>query len=145
VYSFMDDSFNRLYTAEVRTGQIAFVFSLLAILIACLGLFGLVTFAVEQRTREIGIRKVLGADVTGIVAMIGKDFLRLVLIASLIAFPVAAWVMSGWLQGFAYRIGLQWWVFALAGVIAVFIALCTVGSRAIHAAMANPVDSLRSE
>ena len=144
-YSFLDDSFNRLYTAEVRTGRIALTFAVLAILIACLGLFGLVTFAVEQRTREIGIRKVLGADITSIVGMVAKDFLVLVAIASLIAFPVAAWAMSRWLQGFAYRVGLEWWIFGLAGVMAFLIALFTVGFRALNAALINPANTLRAE
>ncbi len=144
-YTFMDEDFNKLYTTEQRTGQIFITFALLAILIACLGLFGLVTYAAQQRTKEIGIRKVLGANVAGIVQMIARDFLKLVIIASLIAFPVAWWAMNKWLQGFAYRINIQWWIFVLAGVIAIFIALITVSFQAIKAAMANPVDSLRSE
>ena len=144
-YTFMDEDFNKLYTTEQRTGQIFITFALLAILIACLGLFGLVTYAAQQRTKEIGIRKVLGANVAGIVQMIARDFLKLVIIASVIAFPVAWWAMNKWLQGFAYRINIQWWIFVLAGVIAILIALITVSFQAIKAAMANPVDSLRSE
>ena len=110
-YSFMDEDFNKLYTTEQRTGKIFITFAVLAILIACLGLFGLVTYAAEQRTKEIGIRKVLGANVATIVAMISKDFLGLVLIASVIAFPVAWWAMSKWLQDFAYRVNIGWWIF----------------------------------
>lgn len=144
-YSFMEDSFDRLYTGEMRTGRIAFTFSLLAILIACLGLFGLVTFAAEQRTREIGIRKVLGAGISTIVRMIAKDFLKLVIIAFLIAGPLAGWLMTGWLQGFAYRVGIPWWIYALAGTMALLIAVCTVCFRALNAALANPVNSLRAE
>jgi putative ABC transport system permease protein len=144
-YTFLDDSFNRLYSAEMRTGRIAFTFAILAILIACLGLFGLVTLAVEQRTKEIGIRKVLGAGTNSIVGMVTKDFLVLVGVASLIAFPIAGWGMSRWLQGFAYRVGLEWWIFALAGVIALLIAVLTVGFRALNAAMINPAKTLRAE
>ncbi|MEO6187327.1 MAG: ABC transporter permease [Ginsengibacter sp.] len=144
-YTFMDEDFNKLYTTEQRMGQIFITFALLAILIACLGLFGLVTYAAEQRTKEIGIRKVLGANVAGIVQMIARDFLKLVVIASLIAFPVAWWAMNKWLQGFAYRINIQWWIFVLAGVIAMLIALITVSLQSIKAAMANPVRSLRTE
>jgi putative ABC transport system permease protein len=110
-----------------------------------LGLFGLVTYAAAQRTREIGIRKVLGATVAGIVAMIAKDFLNLVLIASLIAFPFIWWAMNKWLQGFAYRIGISWWIFLTAAFVAVFIALLTVSYQSIRTALTNPVKSLRSE
>ena len=131
-YTFMDDSFRHLYAAEAQTGYIAVTFAVLAILIACLGLFGLVTFAAEQRTREIGIRKVLGARVSTIVALIARDFLGLVVLASIIAFPIAGWAMSHWLQGFAYRISIGWWVFAGAGFLAVLIALVTVSYQAIR-------------
>jgi putative ABC transport system permease protein len=141
----MDDSFRHLYAAETQTGYIAVVFAVLAILIACLGLFGLVTFAAEQRTREIGIRKVLGARVSTIVKLIARDFLGLVVIASVIAFPIAFWAMSHWLLGFAYRIGISWWIFAGAALLALLIALATVSFQAIRAALVNPVDSLRTE
>src|SRR5581483_4611856 len=124
-YSFMDADFNNLYNAEQQTGKLFMTFAMFAIFIACLGLFGLVTYAAEQRTKEIGIRKVLGAGVSGIVAMISKDFLKLVLIASLVAFPVAWWAMNKWLQDFAYRISIAWWVFALAAIIALLIAVLT--------------------
>ncbi len=144
-YSFMDEQFNSLYTTEQRIGRIFITFAILAILIACLGLFGLVTYAAEQRTKEIGIRKVLGANVANIVTMISKDFLKLVLIASMIAFPVARWTMNKWLQDFAYRISIGWWVFAIAGASAIVIALITVSFQAIKAAIANPVKSLKTE
>ncbi|WP_315814976.1 ABC transporter permease [Paraflavitalea speifideaquila] len=144
-YSFMDADFNNMYQAEQQTGKLFLTFAIIAILIGCLGLFGLVTYAAEQRTKEIGVRKVLGASVGGIVTMLSKDFARLVLIASIIAFPLAWWAMHQWLQDFAYRVSISWWVFALAGLAAVLIALITVCFQAIKAAMANPVKSLRSE
>ena len=144
-YSFMDDDFDKIYSSEQRVGKIAMTFSILAILIACLGLFGLVTYAAEQRTKEIGIRKVLGATVSNIVAMLSKDFLKLVMIAALIAFPVAWWAMNKWLQDFAYRINISWWIFIVAGVVALLIALITVSFKAIKAAVANPVKNLRTE
>ncbi len=144
-YSFMDDDFNNTYKSEQQTGKIFISFAVFAILIACLGLFGLVTYAAEQRTKEIGIRKVLGASVGRIVGMLSKDFLKLVLIAMLIAFPVAWWAMHSWLQHFAYRISIGWWVFAIAGGVALFIALLTVCLQAIKAAIANPVNNLRTE
>ena len=144
-YSFMDEQFNNLYTSEQKTGQIFITFALLAIVIACLGLFGLVTYAAEQRTKEIGIRKVLGANVANIVAMISKDFLKLVFIAFLFAFPLAWWAMNKWLQDFAYRVSIGWWIFFIAGAVAILIALLTVSFQAIKAAIANPVKSLRTE
>jgi putative ABC transport system permease protein len=144
-YSFMDDDFNSIYQAEQRVGKIALTFSVLAILIACLGLFGLVTYAAEQRTKEIGIRKVLGASVSNIVQLLSKDFLKLVGIAAAIAFPLAWWGMHRWLQDFAYRITISWWIFLVAGAIALLIALLTVSFQAIKAALANPVKNLRTE
>lgn len=144
-YWFLDADFNRVYDAEQRVGKIALSFSVLAIMIACLGLFGLAAYIAEQRTKEIGIRKVLGASATSLVAMLSKDFLKLVLISSVIAFPLAWWSMKTWLQDFAYRIEIGWWVFVAAGVIAIFIALITVSFQAIRAALANPVKSLRTE
>jgi putative ABC transport system permease protein len=143
--SFMDDDFNHIYDAEQRVGSIFINFAVLAIFIACLGLFGLVTFAAEQRSREIGIRKVLGASVNNIVGLLSKDFLRLVLIAALIAFPVAGWAMHRWLQDFAYRVNIGWWVFLAAGLMALIIALATVSVQAIRAALVNPVESLKAE
>lgn len=144
-YSFMDADFNNIYRAEQRTGTLFITFAIFAIFIGCLGLFGLVTYAAEQRTKEIGVRKVLGASVSGIVAMLSKDFAKLVLIASLIAFPVAWWAMNSWLQNFAYRIDISWWIFVVAGVAAILVALITVSFQAIKAAIANPVKSLRAE
>lgn len=143
--SFMDDDFNHIYDAEQRIGSIFINFAVLAILIACLGLFGLVTYAAEQRSREIGIRKVLGASVNNIVGLLSKDFLGLVGIAALIAFPLAAWAMHRWLQDFAYRVNMAWWVFLVAGLLALVIALLTVSVQAIRAALVNPVESLKAE
>ena len=144
-YTFMDDDFNSLYRSEQRIGGISLSFSLLAIFIACLGLFGLAAYEAEQRTREIGIRKVLGASVTGIIALLSKNFLLLVGIAALIAFPLSWWAMHHWLQDYAYRISIGWGVFALAGVLAVGIALLSVGLQAFRSALANPVKSLRAD
>jgi putative ABC transport system permease protein len=144
-YTFMNDDFDALYRSEQRIGGISLSFSLLAIFIACLGLFGLAAYEAEQRTREIGIRKVLGASVTGIVALLSKNFLLLVGIAALIAFPLSWWAMHHWLQDYAYRISIGWGVFALAGALAAGIALLSVGLQALRSALANPVKSLRSE
>ena len=144
-YSFMDEEFNNIYRTEQRMGGISLSFSLLAILIGCLGLFGLTAYAAEQRTREIGIRKVLGASVTGIISLLSRDFLRLVVLAMLFAFPVSWWLMRHWLQDFAYRISIGWEIFAVAAVISVGIAMLTVSFQAVRAALANPVKSLRSE
>ncbi|MDQ3845799.1 MAG: ABC transporter permease [Bacteroidota bacterium] len=144
-YSFLNEDFDRMYRSEQRAGQIFISFAVLAILIACLGLFGLATYAAEQRTKEIGIRKVLGASVSNIVNMLSKDFLKLVFIASVIAFPVAWWGMHQWLQDFAYRIHISWWVFVVAALVAFVIALVTVSFQAVKAALTNPVKNLRTE
>ncbi|HEX7844510.1 MAG TPA: ABC transporter permease [Chitinophagaceae bacterium] len=144
-YRFLNDSFNSMYSNEMRVGKIALVFSVLAILIACLGLFGLATYMAEQRTKEIGVRKVLGATVGNITAMLSKDFLKLVIISAVVAFPLAWWFMHKWLQDFAFRVNIGWWIFLLAAMIALFIALITVSFQAIKAALANPVKSLRTE
>ncbi|HTS42750.1 MAG TPA: ABC transporter permease [Puia sp.] len=144
-YNFMDDLFSKTYSTEQKTGTILNIFSVLIILVACLGLFGLVTYTAEQRTKEIGIRKVLGASVAQVTQMLSKEFLKLVLIASLIAFPVAWWAMNKWLQSFAYRINISWWIFFVAGLTALLIALITVSFQAIKAAMNNPVKNLRTE
>lgn len=144
-YHFLDDSFNNMYQAEQRVGKVAMVFAILAILIACLGLFGLATFMAEQRTKEIGVRKVLGASVRNIIVMLSTDFLKLVLISSLIAIPLAWWSMNTWLQDFAYRIDLGWWIFVAATVVAAIIAIFTISFQAIKAALMNPVKSLRTE
>jgi putative ABC transport system permease protein len=144
-YRFLNESFDEMYRAEQRAGKIALIFSVLAIFIACLGLFGLATFIAEQRTKEIGIRKVLGASVKGIVQMLSKDFIKLVAIAFVFAVPLAWWAMHTWLQDFAYRISIEWWIFAFAGIMAMIIALLTISFQAIKAAVANPVKSLRTE
>ena len=144
-YSFMEQDFDRLYRVEQRMGQLFVSFSTLAILIACLGLFGLATYAAEQRTKEIGIRKVLGAGISTIAGMLSKDFVRLVLVAILIASPAAWLAMHKWLQGFAYRTDISIWVFVAAGMIALFIAILTVSVQTIRAASANPVKSLKAE
>lgn len=145
LYSFLDESFNKQYQADMRFGQVFSVFAGLAILIACLGLFGLATYSTKKRFKEIGVRKVLGASIGAIVALLSSDFIKLVLIAILIASPIAWWAMNKWLQDFAYHIEIQWWVFALAGILAIMIALVTVSFQAVKAAIANPVDSLRDE
>ncbi len=144
-YRFLDDSFDNMYNAEQRVGIIAFAFSILAIFIACLGLFGLATYIAEQRTKEIGIRKVVGAGVDNIAVMLSKDFMVLILIAFLFSFPLAGWAMNRWLQDFAFRIEISWWIYLVAGVMAMAIALLTVGYQAVRAGRANPVDSLRNE
>jgi putative ABC transport system permease protein len=144
-YYFTDSEVLKNYQAEYTVSKLSRYFAFLAIFISCLGLFGLVTFTAEQRTKEIGIRKVLGASVPGIVRMLSKDFLKLVIIAAVIAFPVAWWTMNKWLEDFAYRVSIGWWVFFLAGVLALVIALFTVSFQAIKAAIANPVKSLRTE
>jgi putative ABC transport system permease protein len=144
-YSFLDKTVEAQYLAEQTMQKIFTFFSSLAIFIACIGLLGLAAYATQQRTREIGIRKVLGATTTNIVSMLSIHFLKLVLIASLIAFPLAWWAMHTWLQDFAYRISIGWWVFAIAGVSAVIIALGTISFQAIKAALANPIKSLRTE
>jgi len=144
-YTFLDENYGRLYEAEMRQGRLYFVFAGLAILIACLGLFGLATFAAHQRTKEIGIRKVLGASVAGITGLLAKDFLKLVVVAILIASPIAYFLMNKWLADFAYRIDIQWWIFLIAGAMAVAVAFLTVSFQSIKAALANPVRSLRSE
>lgn len=144
-YSFMNEDFDAMYRSEQRVGTISVAFTSLAIIIACLGLFGLAAYAAEQRTKEIGIRKVLGANVSTIVSMLSKDFIKLVLISIIIATPFAWWAMQIWLQGFAYRQNIQWWVLVLAGFTAVFIAFVTISFQSIKAALSNPVNSLRSE
>ena len=144
-YSFLDDRFNNTYESEQKTGLILGIFAGLTIFVACLGLFGLAMFTAEQRTKEIGIRKVLGASVIQVTQMLSKEFIKLVLIASLIAFPAAWWAMNKWLQSFAYRINISWWVFVVAGLTAILIALITISFQAIKAAIANPVKSLRTE
>ncbi len=144
-YHFLDETIDRQYAAEKKISAMANYFTVLAIAISCLGLFGLAAFAAERRTKEIGVRKVLGATVANIISMLSRDFVKLVLVANLIAWPVAYFAMNKWLQNFSYRVDLGWWVFVLAGGMALFIALLTVSTQAIKAALANPVDSLRYE
>jgi putative ABC transport system permease protein len=144
-YSFLDQKFDQLYKADLRQQSILSIFSGLAIFIACLGLFGLASFTTAKRTKEIGVRKVLGSSTENIVLLLSKDLLKPVLIASIIAIPVAWWSMSQWLQQFAYRAQLSWWIFLTAAAITIAIALLTVGIKAIRAAMLNPVKSLRAE
>jgi putative ABC transport system permease protein len=144
-YSFMDQDFEASYRSEQRIGKIFVVFTSLAILIACLGLFGLAAYAAEQRTKEIGIRKVLGANVTAIVGLLSKDFIKLILIAIAISSPLAWYLMHKWLQDFAYRVNIQWYTIAIAGLAAMVIAVATISFQAIKAAIANPVKSLKSE
>lgn len=144
-YTFLDEKFTKLYESEQRQGTIFTIFACIAIFIACLGLFGLSAFAITQRVKEIGVRKVLGARVSSIVTLLSKDFLKLVLIAAVIAFPVAWYAMSHWLRDFAYRIDIAWWVFIVAAVLALTVALVTISFQAIKAAVANPVKSLRTE
>lgn len=145
LYSFLDESFNEQYQADLRFGQIFSVFASLAIFIACLGLLGLASFMAKQRTKEIGIRKVLGASVTSIVSLLSKDFLKLVLVAAIFAFPLGWYAMHQWLQDFPYRIDIPLWVFLAAGVIATLIACLTISFQAVKAAMANPVKNLRTD
>jgi len=144
-YSFMDQDFEAAYKTEQRMGTLFITFTSLAIIIACLGLFGLAAYAAEQRTKEIGIRKVLGANVSTIVAMLSGDFILLVLVSIVLAAPLAGWAMHSWLEGFAYRQNIQWWIFAVAGFGAIAIAFITVSYQSIKAALSNPVNSLRSE
>ncbi|HEY0610858.1 MAG TPA: ABC transporter permease [Chitinophaga sp.] len=144
-YTFMDDDFDSLYRSDIRVSTLVLIFSIIAIIIASLGLFGLVAFTAEQRKKEIGIRKILGASAANIVAMLSRSFLLQLLLAALIAFPLAAWIMGRWLQNFAYRISINWWIFAAAAALTIFIALLTVSLQALKAAIANPVKNLRTE
>ena len=144
-FHFLDENFNRQYAAEQRQEKLSLSFTILAFIIACLGLFGLVTFATAQRRKEIGIRKVLGASVSSVTMMLSKDFGKLVAIATIIAVPIAWFAMNKWLQEFAYRIDIQWWMFLLSGCVAILIALLTVSSQAIKAALTDPVKNLRTE
>ena len=144
-YTFLDESFANMYADVQRMGRIFTTFGILAIIIACLGLFALSAFMAEQRSKEIGIRKVLGASVSGITALLSMDFVKLVALAIVIASPIAWWAMNKWLQGFAYRAPVSWWIFVLAGAAAIIIALLTVSFQSIKAALANPVRSLKSE
>lgn len=144
-YGLLDNLYNQIYIKEKKTGTILQLFTLLTLFIGCLGLFALATFSAQQKFKEIGIRKVLGASVNQLTGMLSKDFLRLVVISFVIAFPVGYYFMDLWLQDFAYRIEINWWIFALAGILAILIALITISFQSIKAAMANPIKSLRAE
>jgi ABC-type antimicrobial peptide transport system permease subunit len=144
-YHFLDKTFEEQYKSEEHAGTLFNAFAGIAIFISCLGLFGLATYTAQVKTKEIGIRKVLGASVASVVQLISKDFLKLVLIAIVIAVPVAWWAMNKWLEDFAYRIDISWWIFIVAAIIASLIALLTVSFQAVRAATANPVKSLRTE
>jgi putative ABC transport system permease protein len=144
-YAFLDEEVKKQYETEITLSRIINAFTLIAIFISCLGLFGLAAFSAEQRTKEIGVRKVLGASVSNLTMLLSKDFMKLVALAFVIAIPVAWWALDKWLQEFNYRIAIAWWMFALAGLIAGLIALFTVSFQAIKAAMSNPIKSLRTE
>ena len=144
-YSFLDDDFAKTFSAENRLSSIVGYFTIVAILISCLGLFGLATFSAEQRTKEIGIRKILGASIPDIIGLLSKDFLKLVAVAIILASPIAWYVMSKWLQDFAYRVDLGFWMFLIAAFMALIIAFLTIGVQALRAANGNPVENLRTE
>jgi putative ABC transport system permease protein len=144
-YLFLDEQVQKQYESDISMSRIINAFTLIAICISCLGLFGLATFSAEQRNKEIGIRKVLGASITGIVQLLSKDFIQLVVIAFVIAIPISWWAMHAWLQGFVYRITISWWMFGVAGLITMIIAALTVSSQAMGAALSNPVKALRAE
>ncbi|WP_051007987.1 ABC transporter permease [Psychroflexus torquis] len=144
-YTILDDSYNQQYLTEQKMGTILSIFAVLTIFVACLGLFGLVTYTAEQRTKEIGIRKVLGSNVLQIVSLLTKDFLKLIIISFLIAFPLGFYLMNKWLQDFAYRIEISVWSIFLAALLTSIVALLTISFKSIRAAIANPVDSLKTE
>jgi ABC-type antimicrobial peptide transport system permease subunit len=144
-YRFADDDFDALFTAETLTGKLAGIFAVLAILISCLGLFGLAAYTAERRVKEIGIRKVLGASIQTLTGLLLKEFVQLVTISCIISFPLAFWVLNDWLRNYEYRTTIHWWVFGLAGALALIIAILTVSFQAIRAALANPIRSLRAE
>jgi ABC-type antimicrobial peptide transport system permease subunit len=144
-YQFSDLEYAKLYSSEAVVSKLSNIFAFLAIFISCLGLFGLATFTAEQRTKEIGVRKVLGASSTNIVKLLSANFLNPIILAFLIAFPAAWYAMNNWLQNYAYKISVEWWMFALAGLLIICIAFITVSYQSIKAAIANPVKSLRTE
>ncbi len=144
-YKFLDEEFNQLFSTETLIGNLAGIFSVLAIFISCLGLFGLSAYTAEQRRKEIGIRKVLGASVQGLAGLLSKEFLRLVALSCIVAFPISWWAMHNWLEDYQYRITIHWWIFAIAGIVSLSIALVTVSFQAIKVAIMNPINSLRSE
>jgi len=144
-YKFVDEQFNEMFANEIQMSKLSGIFAVLAIIISCLGLFSLAAYTAERRIKEIGIRKVLGASVPGIAALLSKEFLQLIGISCLVAFPSAWWIMHNWLQSYRYRVSVHWWIFAIAGITALFIAVATVSFQAVKAALMNPVKSLRSE
>jgi len=144
-YHFLDEDYDKLYQSEIRLAEIMKVFTSIGILLACFGLFGLSSYSIQQRTKEIGIRKVLGASVSNITALLAKDFIMLTAVSCVVAFPIAWWAAHTWLQDYSYRINISWWIFFAAGLIAIFIAMITVSMQAIKAAISNPVKSLRTE
>jgi len=144
-YQFSDQEFAKLYRSEETVGKLSSYFAFLAIFISCLGLFGMAMFAAAQRTKEIGVRKVLGASVRDVIRLLTANFLKPVAIAMIISFPIAHYLLNQWLSNFAYRIDIEWWMYAIGGGIALLSAIITVSSQAIKAAMINPVKSLRSE
>ncbi|MEM6864894.1 MAG: FtsX-like permease family protein, partial [Bacteroidota bacterium] len=145
IFTFIDKEVEKLYAEEKRLSQISLVFTILAIFISCLGLFGLVSYFAEQKKKEIGIRKVLGANINSVIKLLTADFVKLVGIAFLIAIPVSYYIIQLWLQDFSYHIDIEWWVFALSGSFAMMITLLTVGFQSLKSAMANPIHSLRTE
>jgi putative ABC transport system permease protein len=144
-YGFLDESYGKMYQSEEKLGSILWIFTLMAILVGCMGLFALAAFSAEQRTKEIGIRKVLGASVFTIMGLLSRSFVKLVFLAAVVAFPIAWWAMNNWLSDFPYRVGISWWIFGIAALAAVAIAVLTVSFQAVRAATANPVKSLRAE
>ena len=144
-YNFLDKTFESHYQSQQRAGTLFTTFAAIAIFISCLGLFGLATYTAQVKTKEIGIRKVLGASVGSVVQLISKDFLKLVIVATVIATPLAYWAMNKWLQDFAYRTSISWWIFAACGFAMLLIAIVTLSTQTIKAALANPVKSLRTE
>jgi ABC-type antimicrobial peptide transport system permease subunit len=144
-YKFVDEEYGRKFAAEQRIGTLSTVFAILAIFISCLGIFGLASFVAARRIKEIGVRKILGASVTNLWRLLSKEFVLLVILAFVIAIPIAYYFMDQWLQKYEYRTNITWWVFAIAGAVALFITLLTVSFQAIKAAVANPVKSLRTE
>jgi putative ABC transport system permease protein len=144
-YKFMDETYGAMYKSEEKMASLIWVFTIMAVIVGCMGLFGLAAFSAEQRIKEIGIRKVLGASVFNIVGLLSKSFIGLILISSVLAFPIAWWAMNKWLEDFTYRIRIGWWVFLVAGAAALMIAFITISFQAIKAAIANPVKSLRTE
>ncbi|RAJ82279.1 FtsX-like permease family protein [Chitinophaga dinghuensis] len=145
LYSFLDQAFNRQYQKDQRFGQIFSIFGALTIIIACLGLFGLVTYSIEKRMKEIGIRRILGASVPNVIGLLSQDFILLILIAIVIATPATWYAMHSWLNTFAYTVDIHWWIFLVAGISAMSIAISTIGILAFRAARINPVRALRSE